>query len=62
MCLDTVKRRFLVACRPIIGLDGCHLKREHGKQLLVVVGRDLNDNYFPLAVATIKAETKDLWC
>ena len=47
MCLDIVKRGFLVACRPIIGLDGCHLKGEYGHKLLVAVGRDPNDNYFP---------------
>ncbi|XP_016195822.1 uncharacterized protein LOC107636862 [Arachis ipaensis] len=61
MCLDSVKQGFLAGCRPIIGVDGCHLKGDHGQQLLVAVGRDPNDNYFPIAVAAVEAETKDSW-
>ncbi|KAL4356331.1 hypothetical protein AHAS_Ahas09G0076000 [Arachis hypogaea] len=61
MFLDAVKKGFLVGCRPIIGVDGCHLKGDHGQQLLVAVGRDPNDNYFPIAVAIVEAETKDSW-
>ncbi|XP_016165019.1 uncharacterized protein LOC107607601 [Arachis ipaensis] len=61
MCLDSVKQGFLASCRPIIGVDGCHLKGDHGQQLLVAVGRDPNDNYFPIAVATVEAETRDSW-
>ncbi|XP_020972721.1 uncharacterized protein LOC110269309 [Arachis ipaensis] len=34
MCVDTVKKGFLAGCRPIIGVDGCHLKGDHGQQLL----------------------------
>nr|XP_025650697.1 uncharacterized protein LOC112745980 [Arachis hypogaea] len=52
---------FLAGCRPIIGVNGCHLKGDHGQQLLVAVGRDPNDNYFPIAVAAVEAETKDSW-
>ncbi|KAL4372456.1 hypothetical protein AHAS_Ahas06G0267600 [Arachis hypogaea] len=61
MCLDAVKKDFLAGCKPIIGVDGCHLKGNHGQQLLVAVGRDPNDNYFPIAVAAVEAEaeTKD---
>ncbi|KAL4286054.1 hypothetical protein AHAS_Ahas19G0047800 [Arachis hypogaea] len=59
MCLDAIKKGFLAGCRPIIGVDGCHLKGDHGQQLLVAVGRDPNDNYFPIVVAAIEAETKD---
>ncbi|RYR13129.1 hypothetical protein Ahy_B04g070283 isoform D [Arachis hypogaea] len=61
MCLDSVKQGFLAGCRPIIGVDGCHLKGDHGQQLLIAVGRDPNDNYFPIAVAAVEAETKDSW-
>ncbi|XP_057744849.1 uncharacterized protein LOC130962688 [Arachis stenosperma] len=61
MCLDAVKKGFLAGCRPIISVDGCHLKGDHGQQLLVAVGRNLNDNYSPIAVAAVEAETKDSW-
>ncbi|CAB4309835.1 unnamed protein product [Prunus armeniaca] len=26
VCLDACKKDFLAGCRPIIGVDGCHLK------------------------------------
>ncbi|KAK4391431.1 hypothetical protein Sango_1920900 [Sesamum angolense] len=46
-------------CRPIIGLDGCFLKIIYGGQLLVAVGRDGNDNMFPIAMAIVQVENKD---
>ncbi|KAL0362155.1 UNVERIFIED_CONTAM: hypothetical protein Scaly_1170700 [Sesamum calycinum] len=48
VCLSALKNGFLSGCRPIIGLDGCFLKTCYGGQLLVAVGRDGNDNMFPL--------------
>ncbi|XP_014506344.1 uncharacterized protein LOC106766100 [Vigna radiata var. radiata] len=54
MCLDGCKEGFLGSCRPFIGEDGCHLKTSYGGQLLVVVGRDPNDQYFPLAFAVVE--------
>ena len=32
-----------------------------GGQLMVVVARDPNEEYFPLAVAVVEAETKNSW-
>ena len=61
MCLDGCKRGFLASCRPFIGVDGCHLKTQYGGQLLVAVGRDPNDQYFPLAFAVVETECKDSW-
>lgn len=61
MCLDGCKRGFLAGCRPFIGLDGCHLKTKHGGILLAAVGRDANEQYFPLAFAVVESETKDSW-
>ena len=59
--LEGCKKGFLAGCRPIIGLDACHLKTKSGGQLMYVVGRDPNDKYFPFAYAVVKAETKDSW-
>jgi len=42
-------------------LDACHLKHKVGGQLMVAIARDLNEEYFPLAVAVVEAETKDSW-
>ncbi|KAK4394886.1 hypothetical protein Sango_1642900 [Sesamum angolense] len=53
--LWALKKGFLEGCRPIIGLDGCFLKTVYGGQLLVVVGRDGNDNMFPIAMAVVQS-------
>ena len=60
VCLDACKRGFLVGCRPLIGIDGCHLKGIIGGQLLVVVGKDMNDNIFLIDYAIIEIEKKNL--
>jgi len=59
-CLDGIKRGFS-ACRPFIGVDGCHLKTKYGGTLLIVAGRDPNDQYFPLAFGVCETETKESW-
>ena len=40
---------FLESCRPIIGLDGCHLKWRFRGQILSTTARNANDNIFPVA-------------
>ena len=48
-------------CRPIIGLNGCHLKGRFGGQILSVTTRDANDNIFPIVFVVVKQENKDSW-
>lgn len=31
-------------------------------QLMSAVGKDANDNIYPIVMAVVEAETKDLWC
>lgn len=50
-----------MGCRPFIGVNNCHLKTKYGSQLLVVVGKDPNDQYFPLAFVIVEMETKESW-
>ena len=52
---------FLAGCRPIIGLDACHLKTKSSGQLICTVGRDPNNEYFPFAYVVVEAETKNSW-
>jgi hypothetical protein len=52
---------FLVDCRPIIDLDGCHLKGKFGGQLLAATARDGNDNIFLVTLAIVEQECKDSW-
>ncbi|XP_072061957.1 uncharacterized protein [Arachis hypogaea] len=60
VCFEACKKGFQ-HCRRFIGLDGCFLKAPQGGQLLTAVGRDPNDQIFPLAYAVVEAETKDSW-
>ena len=48
-------------CRPIIGLDGCHLKGKYGGVLLTAVSVDPNNNIFPIAWAVVKQEAFETW-
>jgi hypothetical protein len=59
--LAAMKKGFLEGCRPIIGVDGCFLKGPYKGQLLSAVGRDGNNNMYPIAFAIVEAEVKDSW-
>ncbi|CAO2194395.1 unnamed protein product, partial [Urochloa humidicola] len=59
--LDACKRGFLNGCRPLICLDGCHLKTKFGGQLLTAVGIDPNDCIFPIAMAVVEVESLPSW-
>ncbi|KAG8375036.1 hypothetical protein BUALT_Bualt10G0057900 [Buddleja alternifolia] len=52
---------FLARCRPIIGLDVCFLKGMYKGQLLTAIGRDGNDNIFPIAIAYVEIEKQETW-
>ena len=62
MCLDACKRGFLQGCKPIIFIDGCHIKTRFRGQLLAAVGIDPNNCIFPIAVAVVEVEDKPNWC
>ena len=61
ICFDSLAHGFLVGCRPVIGLDGCFLKTEIKGQLLSAVGRDGNNQMFPIAWAVVEGENQDSW-
>ncbi|XP_021755278.1 uncharacterized protein LOC110720549 [Chenopodium quinoa] len=46
-------------CRPLIGLDGCHLKGSYPILILVAIGKDKNNQIFPFAWATTEVENKE---
>ena len=48
-------------CRKIIGFDGCFLKGSCNGELLVAVGRNGNQQIFPIAWAVVDTETKHSW-
>ena len=61
MSLDACKRGFLAACRPIICLDGCHIKTKYGGIIFTAIGIDPNDCIFPIAWAIIEVESLLTW-
>ncbi|XP_048564917.1 uncharacterized protein LOC125545096 isoform X2 [Triticum urartu] len=58
---DACKRGFLSACRPVLFLDGCHLKTQYGGILLSAVGMDPNDCIIPIAHAVVQREDTKAW-
>jgi len=59
--LGACKRGFLGGCRPLICLDGCHLKTKYGGIMLTAVGIDPNDCIFPIAFGVVEVECLDSW-
>ena len=51
----------MAGCRPIIGLDGCFLKRVCKGQLLCITEKDGNNQIFPIAWAVVAVENKKNW-
>ncbi|XP_074293637.1 uncharacterized protein LOC141620742 [Silene latifolia] len=51
----------LAGCRSLIGVDGTHLKGNHGGVLLSAVALDGNNELFPIAVGVVESENKDSW-
>nr|GMC60104.1 uncharacterized protein LOC109174707 [Ipomoea batatas] len=62
ICFAGCKEGFVRGCRPIIGLDGCHLKgTQKGGQLLSAIGLDADNSMFPVAFAVVEGELRDTW-
>ncbi|CAN1177655.1 hypothetical protein LINPERHAP2_LOCUS33221 [Linum perenne] len=49
------------ACRRMFGLDGCFLKGEVKGMLLSVVGKDGNNQIYPIAWAVVEGENRSSW-
>lgn len=56
-----VKDGWLEGCRRIIGLDGCFLKHTCRGELLTAMGRDANNQMYPIAWAVVKVENSENW-
>ena len=59
VCFDACKKGWKAGCRPLIGLDGCHIKTKYPGVLLSVVGIDVNNGMFPIAYAVIEIENRE---
>ncbi|PKI74006.1 hypothetical protein CRG98_005623 [Punica granatum] len=61
VCFDALKTGFVKGCRQIIGVDDCFLKTVVKGQLLTAIGRDGNNQIFPIAWAVVQVESRDTW-
>ncbi|KAK8613128.1 hypothetical protein V6N13_100901 [Hibiscus sabdariffa] len=61
VCFGALKERFKRYCRPVIGVDGCFLKGSLKGEILSAVGRDGNNQIFPIAWAYVEVENRESW-
>lgn len=61
VCLAAVREGFLDGCRKYLGLDGCFLKGVVKGMLLTAVGKDPNNQMYPLARAIVESESESSW-
>ncbi|XP_062085994.1 uncharacterized protein LOC133792102 [Humulus lupulus] len=59
LCFAGLREGFNGGCRPMIGLDGAHIKGVHPGQLLI--GIDGNNQMYPVDIAVVEIENKDSW-
>ncbi|CAN1245469.1 hypothetical protein LINGRAPRIM_LOCUS2963 [Linum grandiflorum] len=52
---------FKAGCRPMFGLDGCFLKGEVRGMLLSAIGKDENNQMYPICWAVVEGENKESW-
>ncbi|GJZ56575.1 hypothetical protein Tco_0611768 [Tanacetum coccineum] len=57
-----VKDGWKAGCRRVIGLDGCFLKHTCRGELLTAIGRDANNQMYPIAWAVVQVENAENWC
>ena len=51
----------MASCRPILGVDGAHLKGQFPGILLTAVGKDGNNNIFPFAWVVFETKNEKTW-
>ncbi|CAI9303295.1 unnamed protein product [Lactuca saligna] len=61
ICLKSIKDGWIEGCRRVIGVDGCFLKGVCRGELLTAVGRDANNQMYPLAWVVVPVENKETW-
>lgn len=53
ICFKVLKDGFLASFRPLIGVDGCHLKGPQCGIMLTAVGVDPNNNLYAIAYVVV---------
>jgi len=58
VCFHALKTGWKNGCRRVIGLDGCFLKGQIKGELLSAIGRDANNQVYPICWAVMDIENK----
>ena len=61
ICFKSIADGWKRGCRRVIGLDGSFLKGQCKGELLTAIGRDANNQVYPIAWAVVNVESKDNW-
>ncbi|KAL6276868.1 hypothetical protein ACE6H2_020469 [Prunus campanulata] len=62
MCAwKVVGKGFLERCRPMIGMDGCHLKGPYTGKILTTIRVNGNNGMSPIAYVVVEAQNKSSW-
>ena len=61
VCFKPVADGFKAGCRKVIGLDGCFLKTIAKGLLLSAIGKDGNDQMYPISWAVVEGENENSW-
>ena len=61
ICFKAMQDGWKLGCRKVIGLDGSFLKAQCKGELLTAIGRDANNQVYPIAWAVVNVENKDNW-
>ncbi|CAL8106811.1 unnamed protein product [Prunus armeniaca] len=61
ICFGALKKGFIAGCMPVVGFDGCHVKRTHPRQILSVGGIDANNGMYPIAFVVVEVENTKTW-
>ncbi|GJS99854.1 cellulose synthase [Tanacetum coccineum] len=61
VCFHNLKKGWKAGCRKVIGLDGCFLKGVCQGELLAAIGRDGNNQIYPISWAVVQVESTESW-
>nr|KAJ0221806.1 hypothetical protein LSAT_V11C200052110 [Lactuca sativa] len=61
ICFKSLSVCWKIGCRKVIRLDGCFLKGQVQGELLTSIGRNANNQVFPIAWVVVDVEKKDNW-
>ena len=61
VCFEGLKHGWLEGYRKVICIDACFLKTFLGGQLLSAIGRDHNDQMYPISWAVVEGENNESW-